>query len=216
MRTLMTAGFLLALASPTLAQRVTTGQQSLGQAATGGFGTGGFGGGSATGQPAGNFQSGQLSTDAGSAEGVNRTFGEGLIGRGDTAGRFVGSNQASETGGQSQRPNFSNLERQRATPPRPPASPVRATLRVNFPLLPERSIRISPVLQAGRAATGRALQRVSPTLNADILGEQAVLRGTVDSEHQRKLAAALLRLSPGVQSVDDRAVRRVAAPPLPQ
>ena len=207
----MRAAALLATAlvvSPAFAQRTTTGggvtgQQSLGRAAGGG----GF--------EAGNAEIGELSLDAGSAEGVNREFGDGLVGRGDSTGRFVGNESVQNTTGGRQRATFNAINRQRATLPRPPASPVRATLRVNFPPLAVNPRLTAGIIGRSRQASERALDRLSPKFRSARRGETAVLVGSAESEQQRRLAEALLRLEPGVRRVENRATVTPYLPPPP-
>ena len=198
---------IVVVATPASAQR--TPNQSA--AAPTGRTTGG-GGNAAAG---GNFQQGQLSTDAGSAEGVSRDFGDGLVGRGDTTGRFVGNQNAENAAATRRPPNFQGIDRQRATPPSPPVSPVRPTLRLNLQSIstprytaPVRGLR-------DPQATNRAIDQISPSLSYHVRGDVAVLHGKADTARRRSVAAALLRLEPGVRRVDDRAGVRMTVPPLP-
>ena len=171
---------------------------------------GAFGG---DGPAGGNVTAGEISTSAGSAEGVNREFGEGFTGRADTAGRFVGNEGASPVRGRFQPADFRNLDRQRATPPPVPGSPVRPTLRLRLrpPLAAPRYG--TNLIQESAADTRRAVAGLSPSLGLSFRGDAAVLTGSVDSTEQKRLAEALMRLQPGVRRVENRAVVRPVLPP---
>lgn len=173
---------------------------------------GAAGGGAAAGNRA---NTGQIDSAAGSSEQVSRDFGNGLVGRGDTSTRFVGSQAASTQTGQAQVPtNFQNLNRQRATQSQPTGNPIRARLVIGFDaqlLTGSTTVRISDV-----AATARSLDRVSPSVNYQILPTGvALLTGNAGSERDRKLAEALVRLEPGVRRVDNQIQVTNVTPPLP-
>lgn len=209
-RVLIAAAALAFATTAAAQQRQTTGQQSLGNALGGGGTAEAFGGRGGA--------AGELNTEAGT-EGVNRDFGDGLVGRGDTADRFVGNEAAGPTGNAQNRADFSALNRQRATPPTPPGSPVRATLRLNLSprggglaLPPFQSARL---LAPSRAVTSRALDEVGPGIAFTPTPQAAVLTGTARTAHDRKLAEAILRLQPGVRRVENRIVVPPAIPPIP-
>ena len=181
----------------------TLGGSSFGGGAAGGFGT------NTRGQAAG------IDVGAGGASGINRTFGGDFIGGGDTADRFVGSQQAGPQTGTPQLPNFSVITVQpEFTPPSPPRSPVRAQLRVGFDRLgptalggtdpsgasldPSR-VRVSRLAQPDVPV---ALRRVNGAVEVEFVDGVARLGGTVATQRDRRLAEALMRLEPGVRSVE--------------
>ncbi|MEM1062198.1 MAG: BON domain-containing protein [Planctomycetota bacterium] len=144
-----------------------------------------------------------IATDAGGAAAVSRDFGAGLVGRGDSAGVFVGNQDASTQ--QVDRRNRRNVQRPAAFNPRqtgPGAgSPVRGTATIGFSIPPaEASVR------AETAATSlTTIGSVRPGLRGVRIelaarGE-ARLSGVVPTEQDRRLAEAIARLEPAIVSV---------------
>ena len=156
-----------------------------------------------------NTQLGQLSA----------TIGQGFVGRSDTAGRFVGSQTAGQQailgtspGGQFGGGQFgggfdrgqtqdrtSGFNQQQGSGARS-TRVVRPRLKIAFEY-PERpaAVRTNLTTQFQRIRTTREeLSQVQVELGDN---QQVTLRGRVASEDDKKLAAMLARLEPGVRSV---------------
>lgn len=188
------------LATPSLLQA-----QQRGATAT----TGGQGGG--TNQSAG----GQVDTAAGTSAQIERDFGDGLVGRSDTADRFVGNQAASTNGARTQAPtNFQQLNRQRTQQNTPTGSPLRARLVLGFDAQALRTNSRSAITQPTFART--AIRGVSPNVDVAISSAGlATLSGSVQTPRDSRLAEAIVRLEPGVSKVENRIVVVDAVPPLP-
>ena len=152
----------------------------------------------------------QISTQLGQ---LSATVGQGgFVGRSDSAGRFVGnartgqqSIQGTNVGGQfggrnsnsnNQQNNFNNQQTgmlsQRVVRP-------RLSIAFDYNSRPPAGIQTSLSTEFQRLRTDRpALQGVQVQIGN---GRQVVLRGSVPSENDKKLAAILARMEPGVRSV---------------
>jgi len=165
----------------------------------------------------GAFQS-LLNTEAG-AGGVSTDFGNGFIGRSDNAGRFIGSqfagqqqsriNSGSNFGGGfgrgggfnsgnfAQFGQYGNNSQSRARKIRP-----RQRIAFKFPRL--KGVAISTTLATrftGLSVNTPALKGLG--IKVDDKGT-AVLTGNVDSDYAKRLAANLVRLEPGVRTIDNQ------------
>ncbi|MCA8982922.1 MAG: BON domain-containing protein [Planctomycetaceae bacterium] len=214
--TLLVTGCLCADLTPLAAQtRSNTGATTGGgnvRANTGTTATSGQRGGTGTGRTAATGQADTgINTDAGSSASINREFGDGFIGRSDSAGRFVGNEQAAPQRLNQQTPDFgqrpaNNGQGGQASK----ESQVRPTLRIAFDTsvansgfnarapLPLRGIeaRLSDRLATSSQFAG---VQISTTDEGSLL-----LQGSVRSEQDRRLAEAFLRLEPGVKTVDNQ------------
>lgn len=170
------------------------GQSALGQSA---FGQGGQGG----------LQSGQNNRAGGAAGGRNQPQVGGQDG-------FVGSN-ADQIRNQFSNPRqrrramfdfaieslneIRESRRDRNSRNRKP--PVRVTLRPLFQVSPR------PAMEVQSAVTiklQRAMPESSRTTRVSVSGTNATIEGAVSSEYDRKLAAKMLSLTPGVHRVENR------------
>lgn len=151
----------------------------------------------------------QISTQLGQ---LSATVGQGgFVGRSDSAGRFVGNAMTGQqsvqgtnvgrAGGRntnytSQQNNFNNQQTgmlsQRVVRP-------RLSIAFDYNRRPETTVQTNLSTEFQRLRTNRpSLDGVQVVLGSD---RQAVLRGTVPSENDKKLAAMLARMEPGVSSV---------------
>jgi len=171
-----------------------------------------FGGsGSGTGQSgtANSGMSGQSSLTQSSLNAGDGSLGatvgmSGFVGRGDTAGRFVGSQNArrQQVGGGSQQfsafQNRNNANDNNTTPPRQLMRP-RVQLGFESPLATGTTLpgtlqsRISSLPAIGNRASGVAMQM-------DAAG-RVTLTGSVANENDRRMMEILTRMEPGVREV---------------
>jgi hypothetical protein len=191
----------------------TGGMSGLGASGTIGLGSarGSGSGGSLAG---GGLSSSGLTSQPGALSGQTTlgasSIGQGaFVGRSDTTGRFVGQ----RTAGQNSNINMGNLLQglqglgrnggfENGQSNEQPKLGIRPTLRVGFDV--PRSL--SPAISTQRMVTrlpkivARRPELAGMTLATDNAG-RTVLRGTVANEDARELAAALVRLEPGVCEV---------------
>ncbi len=150
----------------------------------------------------------QISTQLGQ---LSATVGQGgFVGRSDTAGRFVGNAMTGQQGIQgtnvgrgnqnnnytSQQNNFNNQQTgmlsQRIVRP-------RLSIAFDYNARPPVNVQTNLSTEFQRLQTDRpSLQGVQVQMGGD---RRAILRGSVPSENDRKLAAMLARMEPGVRSV---------------
>lgn len=127
-------------------------------------------------------------SDVGGATGARGTGGFGGFGGGGGLGGlgslfgFGGGN----AGSQSTRP------------------PIRTRLRsaINVPLTPPQVVQ----QVASRRLQTLPYQARMPGVNVTMQGKTAVISGVVSSERERRMSELLMRLEPGVRSVDNRVV----------
>lgn len=209
-RKLMLIGVAALLFSP---ESVVWAQQPGGAGVTGGGATGGTN--TRTAQTATNrTDAGAVDTAAGTSDQILRDFGDGLVGRGDTATRFVGNQAASTQTGQVQAPgNFQNLNRQRAQQSQPTGNPIRPRLVIGFDT---RMLAASGASLAVPEATSKALVSVIPGVGYQVSSEGvATLTGRVETERASKLAEAIVRLEPGIRKVENQLSVMSVTPPRP-
>lgn len=174
--------------------------------AFGGTGAGGAGGGVSSGTgPTINAQAG--------VGGVDTNIGTGgFIGRSDSAGRFVGSGQAGQQrvqGGPNRfggRGNIGNFQ-QRQDSERKVIRP-RARIAFNFAKLPQQTVQKRLTDQVRRIAMEKPVFK-NVSLHPDDTGTVAI-RGTVESNADARLVAALIRLEPGVRRIENELTVLVA------
>lgn len=183
-----------------------------------------FGGTNQAGGQAGNLNTGGLGQQTTGLAGpalntelgaLSDTIGQGgFVGGMDTAGRFVGSQQAGQqsiqaalgglTGGQfgnrgsnfNQQNNFNN--RQGGTQSRRVVRP-RLQIAFNHTRPATTAVQTNLNTQFRRFQTSRPeLENVQIQVGSD---RNVVLRGRVNTENDKKLAAMLARLEPGVRKV---------------
>ncbi len=189
----------------------SVGAANLGAGVTGPAGTSGLGGTGGLGQTSGVPQLGELS----------QTIGQGFVGRSDNLGRFVGNAQAGQqgqlgttgnrfgAGGLGARGNNLNGQSLNARQGLGGAGAtrqrvVRPRQRIAFDY-PQRSR--SAIQQSVRTRISGLSRRAPEVAGVEVTvdGEGvATLRGTVESEDARRLAAAMLRLEPGIRSVENQ------------
>lgn len=179
-------------------------------------GAGVTGGGGAGGNTTANrTEAGAVNASAGSSDQISRDFGDGLVGRGDTADRFVGNQAASAQTGQFRAPtNFQNLNRQRAQQSQPAGNPIRARIVLGFD---NSLVAAQPsLLLADRSASQFALSSVRSGLSYTISDAGvATVSGRVETSRERRLAESIVRLEPGVRRVDNKIEIAPVTPPLP-
>lgn len=188
--------------SPTAGFTSSFGSTSQAGALNSGFGGAGAGGAGASGQT--GMTGPAIATELGS---LSATAGQGgFIGRADNAGRFVGNQTASQQsiqgtntpqfgnrgqGGNNQQNNFNQQTRRTIRP--------QQKIAFQFPARAQAAIQTNLSTQFQRLQTGRPeLQGVEVQLAAN---SEVVLRGAVPTEDDKKLAAMLARMEPGVRSV---------------
>ncbi len=147
---------------------------------------------------------------AGTSASVNREFGNGFIGRGDTADRFVGNELAGTQRLNQQNPNFGQRPSSNVQGGQPTKeSKVRPTLRISFETPPNAAAQtasaggVTPRVErlSARLATNEKFAgvRLQTGENGKLL-----LQGTVADEQARKLAEAFLRLEPGINGIENQ------------
>ena len=208
--------------SSNTATRTTTGGTGAAAGSSGlGTGTGGnssgsmFGNSSSGGQgansngvgPTANAQSRQVNTQ--SQLGLNQ---QNFLGQGNNQQNFLGRNQRTQTqtnqqnrqnnnnrgqGNSGQNDNNQNGQGQQNQDPK---RAIRPQLRVAFDELPRPTTEIRSTLQPRFDSLSQtpALRGVAYELDAEGI---VVLRGTVDTPSQRRLAENVVRLEPGVKKV---------------
>ena len=190
---------------------------------TGGTTGGGAGGGSAAGQQFQNSSRGAdvtIDTDTAS-QGVNTNFGTGFVGRSDNSGRFVGNQTAGQQGGSRGQQQFGNFGGSRAnqfnsrnTRNQFGGSSSRRKIRArhvigfSYKKRPKTMIQSSVTTRFSRLKRYPAISGIAIAMNdSGVL----TLRGDVESESARKLAANLARLEPGVRNIQNELT--VTVPP---
>jgi hypothetical protein len=135
----------------------------------------------------------------------NQVGQQGFIGAAGNNGRVVGLQNAGQSAGNFQQTNFGNLGGGRGgqmTQQQTITRPIRPQFRVSFPVTPVAT----PAVEA------RLAQQIS-NLNVPGLAGLAVqlddsgvarLSGIAESEDQRRLMEAFVRLEPGVRSIDNQ------------
>ena len=170
---------------------------------TGTTGTGGTGG---TGTDAAPSMA--VDTSAGSSDNISREFNEGFVGRTDNPDRFIGSQQAGPQQFNQRTPNFQNRASnvQGGTPSK--ESKVRPVFRLGEEFALER-VRYPRPLFSTAIPLSSSLQRrpqfASLRVSFSTSGN-VILEGVVKTDRDKKLAEALLRLEPGINSVDNQIV----------
>lgn len=181
----------------------------------GGSAAGGLGGAGAT-DALGTQQ------DVGLGE-LGQTIGTGpFIGRSDNLGNFVGNQFAGQGGSQLrgfqglqglQRGGGNNANNRFGNQGAEPRLTIRPTQRIAFEFDPATPTMASRrISERFDSLANRRPQLAGVTVTADD-GGRIVLRGTVETEEARELAAALVRLEPGVREiVNELSVAREPAP----
>ena len=210
-------GFQVDEASAQTSSLFGSSRSSGGGTATGSRGNTGTAGGGGTNPNNGAFQS-LLNTEAG-VGGVSTDFGNGLVGRSDNAGRFIGSQFAGQqqsrinsgsnfngggfgrggfnTGNFAQFGQYGNNSQSRARKIRP-----RQRIAFKFPRL--KGIHISNSLGVRfKDISVKAPALKGLGIKVDDKGT-AVLTGSVVDDHAKRLAANLVRLEPGVRKIDNQ------------
>ncbi len=216
--------------------RTTTG--GTGAAGSSGFGTGASGGGGSSGSmfgnsnssgqggnsagigATGNAQSRQINTQ--SQLGLNQ---QNFLGQGNNQQNFLGRNQRTQTQNtQQNRQNNNNNRGQgnfgqndnnqngQGQQNQDPKRAIRPQLRVAFDELPRPTTEIRSTLQPRFDALSQtpALRGVAYELDTEGV---VVLRGTVDTPSQRRLAENVVKLEPGVKKVrNELTLNEPAAP----
>jgi len=168
-------------------------------------GTGARSGGAATGAAGGQSSLTRSSLNAGDGS-LGDTVGmSGFVGRGDTAGRFVGSQNASRQRVTGNSQQFSALQNRNnlnansnTTPPKQLLRPqvqlgFESPLAMTPPVPGNMQTRIAELPAVGSRAAGVRMQLDS----AGVL----TLTGTVTSEDDRRMMEILTRMEPGVRDV---------------
>lgn len=179
---------------------------------TGTTGGGGTTGRSGTGAGQGGLTGNALNSGIGSTQFgdlSNSTGQSGFVGVGDNAGRFVGNRNAAQQTNQLSR-NFQGA-RAGNTNVQPGANnntqlKIRPIHRVAFNYSPRTIGRLQSSLNTQftkLAQRNPRFQGLTLALNGS---NEVVLRGTVNSEATRKLAAAMAKLEPGVRTVKNEIV----------
>lgn len=188
--------------------RATTGGTT-GRTSTGGFGatTGGFGGTTGRGGTTGfgGTTGGGGRTTGGFGTTGTRTGGFGTTGRvGTTGGAFGGRTGSlnSMMGGMGGGGSTPSPIRILANPPSNPDRP--ATGGVAY------ASRVASEVQQVLSQTTRLASR--ETIRVSTEGSAIVLRGSVSDEYERRLAAAIARLSPGVDEIRNELEVQETAP----
>lgn len=208
---------------------VSRGGGMSGASGTGGLAPGGFG--SAFGN-----NTGRAGTQQQGAGLINTNLGQnqgGFVGRNDTAGRFVGNNQAGQQqivgqnrngqmnrgnrnggnnrGQQNNNQNF--MQQQMGGNPAQQQRQVRPQLRLGFEYHPPAAAKLDTTLST-------RFEKLTERLNTrgkfgDVRvtaeGQVVTLRGQVASENDRRVAGIMARMEPGVSSVQNELT--VQAPP---
>jgi hypothetical protein len=185
---------------------MTTGMGSNNSTGLGGGATQGtaFGSGLVGGMQ--NLQAGGATGFVGSST-ANITNNLSRIGTpgGSQVARPTNFNQLTQLMTQSRQNQFNQQQAQRATrATNQPQGQFRVPLRLGFLPTPVSATRFNPVVSA-RITKVPGLAKIG-TIEANLQGRTAVLRGTVATESDRQLAEALVRLEPEVLAVDNRLV----------
>ena len=198
--TATSVGLFVACSSSLFAQANSLGTAG-GNTGRGTTGTGGTGGTSSlTGNPLNT--GGPGATQLGD---ISNTINQGgFVGRSDNTGRFVGNTRASQQSTQTSR-TFRGMQgggnRNQGGSASRSTSVFRPVHRVAFTFSPRTNAKIRTSLQSRMTR----LSTRSPKFNGLTLAMnpkgEVVLRGTVQSESTRNLAAAMVKLEPGVRSV---------------
>lgn len=150
-----------------------------------------------------------IDTAAGGAEGVNRQFGEGLVGASDSEGRFVGSEQTGQQTLTNQAPNFqqrNSSSRISSLNSKVKQVEARGAIRIGFdvPMRGPGAFGSAPLpVQLERLSTR---QIIGETVSVDVSQGTAVVSGVVADAQKQKLLEMYLMLEPGVMRVENRTV----------
>ena len=196
--------------SGTAASAYSSGASGAGGNSGGMFGSGQGAGASSSGLgqtgQAGNAQGRQITTQ--SQLGLNQN---GFLGQGNSQQNFVGRNQAQNNsqnrqnnnnnrGGQGNNGQNDNNQNGQGQQNQDPKRAIRPQLRVAFDELPRPTTEIRSTLQPRFDSLSQTptLRGVAYELDAEGV---VVLRGTVDTPAQRRLAENVVKLEPGVKKV---------------
>lgn len=153
----------------------------------------------------------EIST-TGAAEGVNTDFGSGFVGRSDNSGRFVGNQTVTQQQGFRTQSQFGNFGGSRANQFNSRngnqfgASDARRQIRIRHVIgfsYKKRSTRVVQSAVSNRFAKLRRYPAISGIVIAMNDTGMLTLRGDVESESARRLAANLARLEPGVRKIQN-------------
>jgi len=170
----------------------------LGSSSSGGMGATGMGG---TGQS--TLTQSMLNAGDGS---LGQTVGtSGFVGRGDTAGRFVGSQNASRqqvTGGGQQFSALQNRNNQNNSNTEPPKSLMRPRVRLGFESPFQEQLQVLPTMLETHMASLPAIGTRADGVHRQVDATGTVtLTGKVASEEDRRMMEILTRMEPGVRDV---------------
>ncbi|MBM83188.1 MAG: hypothetical protein CMJ78_21720 [Planctomycetaceae bacterium] len=171
----------------------------------------------------GQFQS-LLNTEAGTGS-VSTDFGNGFVGRSDNAGRFIGNQFTGQQqsrisqgggfgnfgrGGGFNSGNFAQFGRYGQGQSRKSKIRPRQRIAFTFPKLSSTVIASSVKVQFTQLSTSLPVLK-GLGIKVDDKGK-ATLSGTVTSDRERRLAANLVRLEPGVRSIQNNLEVAAAKP----
>lgn len=167
------------------------------------------GGGQAGRGTAGGTQgTGEIDSAAGTSGAVQREFSdEGIVGQSDNMDRFVGNEQAGTQQLRQQAPNFQqfntggDVQGGQASK----MSKVRPVVRLGSQLMNELSRRSTSSVSPRRLNS--SLLRKPRFSDLEVIADaqgSLILRGTVATPREKKLAEAYLRLEPGVKKITNQ------------